>query len=383
MALVLALTGVLAGCDDVSNQSQAQTRPLVKVAVVDVKSETLPVVSSLPGRIAPMMTAEVRPQVTGVIRKRVFEQGSDVRQGDVMYVIDPAPFESKVRSARATLDSSKAAQSLAAQKASRQQELQRNNVTSQQDTESAVSALAQANADVERAEADLQIAQLELQYTKVTAPISGRTGRAMITEGALVSPTSDPLVVISQIDPVYADFTQPVDSMIRIKNAVANGGLKSDAGNNALLKLMFDAGREYPHGGRLLFSEVSVNSATGQVILRGEFPNPDHNLLPGMYVRGQLEQAALENALAVPKQAVQHDTSGNAKVLIVDDQRKVIQRQVEIGWAIGGRWVIVNGLKDGDKVIVEGQQKTAPGATVDAEPWSSGSASTAPAAQEG
>lgn len=368
-----ALFGVslilLASCGDTSDSSQRQAPPPAKVAFVEVKQERIPVVSELPGRIAPMVTAQVRAQVTGVIRERVFIQGSDVTQGDLLYVIEPAPFEAKVRSAKAVLESARAAQSLALQQAQRQEQLRRSNVGSAQDTESAAAALAQANADVDRAEADLQTAQLDLQYTQVRAPISGRTGRAIITEGALVGPTTDPLVTISQIDPVYADFTQPVESMLRLKNAVASGGLKSDAEENAVMRLVFEEGREYPQQGKLLFSEAAVNSSTGQVILRGEFPNTDQNLLPGMYVRGRIEQAALEHAIAVPKQSVQHNSAGKATAFVVTTDDKIEEKEVTIGWGVGARWVIVSGLSAGDKVVVEGQQRVSPGTVVSPAAW--------------
>jgi membrane fusion protein (multidrug efflux system) len=328
------------------------------------------VVSELPGRVSPMMTAAVRPRVTGLVLKRSFEQGTTVKEGDLLYVIDQETFRTKVESAQATLDSAIAAQKLARQKADRQIQLAQKGVASNQESESAVASLAQSDADVSRAQADLRAAQLELQYTEVRAPISGSIGRALVTEGTLVSPTSDVMATIQRIDPVYVDFTQPAESLITLKNAVKDGSLQADAHGSAVMKLLSEGGLPYPQDGKLLFSESTVNAATGQVILRGEFPNPEQNLLPGMYVRGRIQQAALEGALAVPEQAVQRDTAGVAQLYIVKADATVEIRNVTLGWILDGRWVVTEGLNAGDKVIVEGFQKVAPGMKVNPQPWS-------------
>jgi membrane fusion protein (multidrug efflux system) len=364
---VVAFAVALTGCSD--ETAQLPAAPLVKVAIVEVKPQKLPVVTELPGRVAPMVTADVRPRVTGIVLKRVFEQGSTVHEGDILYTIDPDPFRARVASAKATLDSAMAAQGLAQQRANRQIQLLQKGATTQENNDSAVAALAQSNADVERARADLRTAELDLQYTEIRAPISGRIGRARVTEGALVSPTSDVMAVIQQIDPVYADFTQPADTLIALKNAVADGTLQADESGSAILKLSSAGGRPYPHDGKLLFTEASVNAATGQVILRAEFPNSEMNLLPGMYVRAHLQQAALENALAVPEQAVQRDTSGKALLYVVGQGDKVEVRTVSLGWLLDGRWVIINGIRSGDRVIVEGFQRIAPGRQVTTEIW--------------
>ncbi|MCX8997494.1 efflux RND transporter periplasmic adaptor subunit [Rhizobiaceae bacterium BDR2-2] len=366
--LVSCLFLALAGCSEEKN-TEAAAPPPVKVAVVEAKAETLPVVTELPGRVAPMLTADVRPRITGIVLRRVFEQGSVVSEGDLLYVIDPEPFKAKAASAKATLDSAVAGQSLAQQRADRQQQLLRSGVSSRDTNESAIAELAQANADVERARADLRTAELELQYTEVRAPISGRIGRALVTEGALVSSTSDVMATIQQIDPVYADFTQPADSLIALKNAVTQGKLQADETGSAMLKLILAEGTPYPHDGRLLFSEATVNAATGQVILRAEFPNPDANLLPGLYVRGRIEQASMEGALAVPEQAVQRDTAGRAQLYVVGADDKVEVRNVRLGWILDGRWVVIDGLAAGDRVVVEGFQRIAPGAQVATEAW--------------
>lgn len=331
--------------------------------------EKLPVVAELPGRVSPMVTSDVRPRITGVVLKRVFEQGTTVREGDLLYVIDPEPFRTRVASARATLDSALAAQVLAGKKEDRQRQLLTSQATSAQDADSAIAVLAQSNADVEKARADLRTAELDLRYTEIRASITGSIGRALVTEGALVSPTSDVMAVIQQIDPIYADFMQPASSLIALRTAVAEGRLQADASGSAILKLLSAGGELYPHDGRLLFSEASVSAATGQVILRGEFPNPERNLLPGMYVRGRIEQAALDGALAVPEQAVQRDTAGKAQLYVVGPDGKAQLRPVKLGWLVDSRWVVIDGLAPGDQVIVEGFQRIAPGAEVEPGPW--------------
>lgn len=372
MAVVMALASVfLSACSDEPSH-QASSAPPSKVSVVEVRPERLPVVNELPGRVAPTVTADVRPRITGIVLSRVFEQGSTVREGDVLYVIDPDPFRARVDSASATFDSAIAAQQLAQQKSNRQLQLSQNGVTSREARDTAIAELAQANADVERARADLRTAELDLRYTEIRAPISGRIGRALVTEGALVSPTSDVMATIQRTDPVYADFTQPADSLIALKNAVAEGRLQADASGSAKMKLISAEGTPYPHDGRLLFSEAVVNAATGQVILRAEFPNPDANLLPGMYVRARIEQASLEGALAVPEQAVQRDTAGKSQLYVIGDGDTVELRTIELGWVLGGRWVVTSGIKAGDRVVVEGFQRIAPGARVAVESWTGG-----------
>jgi membrane fusion protein (multidrug efflux system) len=302
---------MLAACSQDDGAKQPAAPPPTPVSVIEVKPETLPVVTELPGRVSPMITANVLPRITGLVQKRVFEQGSTVKEGDLLYVIDPAPFQAKVDSAQATLDAATAAQKLARQKADRQTQLQQRGVASADDSETAVSQLAQADADVSRAEADLRSARLDLQYTEIKSPISGTIGRALITEGSYVSPSSDPMATIQQIDPIYVDFTQPADTLILLRNAIKNGQLKEEAPGAVGMKLITEQGTTYPHDGKLLFTEASVNAQTGQLILRGEFPNPERNLLPGMYMRSKLQQGLLEGAFAVPEQAIQRDTQAS------------------------------------------------------------------------
>ncbi len=360
----------LAGCQQEQQGQAQQAPPPSPVGVMTIAAEALPIINELPGRISPTRLAEVRPRVAGIVVEQVFEQGSHVNRGDVLYRIDPAPFQVQVDSAKATVARAQAAQLQARQTSDRQQQLRRSNVASQQEFDNAISLLAQADAEVAVAEAGLAEANLNLQYSQVTAPISGRIGRALITEGALVSANStENLATIQQLDPIYADFTQPAADLIRLRKALEDGQLMTGE-NEAEVKLLLDDGTPYAQSGRLLFSEAAVDETTGQVTLRGEFPNPDGDLLPGMYVRVQIQQGVEKQAFAVPQQAVQRDPGGQASVLVVGEDNKVEQRRVNVGRALGDRWVISQGLKAGDKVVADGFQKTAPGATVNPQPWS-------------
>lgn len=377
--VLLSAIGLLAGCEEqkAPENKQAMVFPPSAVSVITTVAEPLPITNELPGRIAPTRISEVRPRVSGIVVQRVFEQGSSVKEGDVLYRIDPEVFKVQVASAEATLARAKAQQMQARQQADRQRELKKANVTSAQQVEDAVANLAIADADVASAEAGLATAKLNLQYTNVTAPISGRIGRALITEGALVSASgTDILATIQQLDPVYADFTQPAGDLIKLRKALESGGILSPKGD-APVQLVMDDGTVYEHTGKLLFSEATVDSMTGQVTLRGQFPNPDGNLLPGMYVRVRIEQGVEKNAIAVPQQAVQRDSAGKSQVYIVTADNTAALRPVTAGRVIGNRWVISEGLKPGEKVIVEGFQKIGPGAKVNPSEWNAAAASKA------
>ncbi|NTH14427.1 efflux RND transporter periplasmic adaptor subunit [Agrobacterium rhizogenes] len=350
--------------------SAPQTPPPPAVGFITVSPEALPMTTELPGRVTATRVAEVRPRVSGIVTEQVFQQGATVSQGDVLYRIDPAPFKAQVDSAEATLRRAQATHLDARQTAERQEQLRKSNVTSRQDYDSAVARLAQADADVAVAEAGLVSTKLNLQYSDVTAPISGRIGRAMITEGALVSANgSENLATIQQLNPIYADFTQPAADLIRLRKAFANGSLTAGS-NEARVGLRLDDGTEYPHPGRLLFSEAAVDATTGQVTLRGEFPNPDGELLPGMYVRVEVAQGTRNAGLAVPQQAVQRDAAGNASLLVIANENKLEQRSVAVGRAVGQRWIIDQGIQAGDRVVVDGFQRARAGATVAPQPWS-------------
>ncbi|MGO4833027.1 efflux RND transporter periplasmic adaptor subunit, partial [Rhizobiaceae sp. 2RAB30] len=293
--VAIALFPVLSACSpsEADNSSAAaKVAPPVGVSVVTVAPESLPITNELPGRIAPTRIAEVRPRVSGIVVERVFEQGSVVKQGDVLYRIDPEPFKVRVASAEASLQRAKAAQLQAQQQADRQKQLRDRSFASMQQFDNAVAALAQADADVALADAGLAEARLNLNYSEVRAPISGRIGRAIVTEGALVSTNgAESLATIQQLDPVYADFTQTANALMRLRQALKSGSL--DRPEAATVQLRLDDGSSYAHSGKLLFSEAAVDETTGQITLRGEFPNPDGDLLPGMYVRVRLEQGWL------------------------------------------------------------------------------------------
>ncbi|HRP78336.1 MAG TPA: efflux RND transporter periplasmic adaptor subunit [Aquamicrobium sp.] len=364
--LLLALAACTPG-EAVNAEGPAETPP-PPVSVVTVEPQALPVTSDLPGRIAPTRIAEVRPRVSGIVVERVFEQGSVVEAGDVLYRIDPEPFRVQVASAEATLQRAKAAQLQARQQADRQKELRERNIASAQQMDNALALLAQADADVALAEAGLAQARLNLAYSDVRAPISGRIGRAIVTEGALVSANSaESLATIQQLDPVYADFTQSANELLKLRQALKVGTLVDP--DTTPVELHFDDGSRYAHSGRLLFSEASVDVTTGQIALRGEFPNPDGDLLPGMYIRVVVEQGIQRAALAVPQQAVQRDSGGRALIYVVGADDTVGFRDVRLDRVVGEMFVVAEGIEAGERVVVEGFQKIRPGAVVAPVDW--------------
>ncbi|WP_280821878.1 efflux RND transporter periplasmic adaptor subunit [Pseudaminobacter soli (ex Li et al. 2025)] len=379
LTVAIALFALISGCDSKeSAKAPPAAPPPSAVSTIEVVPEALPILDELPGRIAPIRIAEVRPRVSGIVLERVFEQGSLVKEGDVLYRIDPALFRAQVASAEATLQRAQAVQLQARQQAERQRELRERNVSSGQQLDNAVAALAQADADVAIATAGLATAQLNLDYAEIKAPISGRIGRANVTEGALVSANGpESLATIQQIDPVYADFTQSANEILQLRRALENGALTNAEAGGARVMLRLDDGSAYEHPGKLLFLEAAVDATTGQVTLRGEFPNPDGNLLPGMFVRVLIEQGIQENAIAIPQQAIQRDVGGRAQVYVVNDKNLAELRTVRVGRAVGDRWTVEDGLKAGDKVIVEGFQKVRPGAAVAAQTWKPKDASSA------
>lgn len=373
LCLLLFAVLLVSGCtesDGTSAASATKQAPPIAVGTVKVKPEPLPVTNNLPGRIAPTRVAEVRPRVSGIVIERVFTQGSVVKEGDVLYRIDPAPFRIKVESAEATLKRAEAVKLQAQQQAERVRELRERNVASAQQSETAIAALAQADADVGIAKAGLAAAKLDLAYSEVTAPITGRIGRALITEGALVSSNSgESLATIQQLNPVYADFTQSAGDLLAMRRAVRQGTIESRDPDSADVRLLFDNGSEYRHPGRLLFSEATVDATTGQVTLRGEFPNPEGELLPGMYVRIVIEQGVQSDGIAVPQQAIQRDGSGRAQVYLLKPDGTLELRAVGTGRTLGNSQVIEHGLKPGEEVMVEGFQKIRAGGRFTGTPW--------------
>lgn len=382
-ALIAAL--LLAGCDDdkaagAPAKGAGGGRPPSPVAVIEVAPAAIPLVNELPGRIAPTRIAEVRPRVSGILVERVFQQGSVVKAGDVLYHIDADQFRVQVDRAQAVLAQAEALRKAASQSAARQVELRERKVVSAQAFDDAAAELAGAEAGVAVARANLAAARLDLEHTDVRAPIDGRIGRARVTEGALVTANAvESLATIQQLDPVYADFTQSAAALMALRRAHADGQLTRSETGEAQVRLLLDDGSEYAHEGKLLFTEATVDASTGQIILRGEFPNPDGDLLPGMYVRVLIEQGVQTDALAVPVQAVQRDMGGKPLIYVVDAEGRAQMHPVKAGRVVGDLWVIDEGLTAGDKVIVEGFQKIGPGAPVAAEPWKGGDAPAAEA----
>ncbi|MTH79220.1 efflux RND transporter periplasmic adaptor subunit [Paracoccus aestuariivivens] len=359
---------LMAGFALLAGPVAAQQLPPAIVSVQTLKHEPLPVVNELPGRVAATRTAEVRPRVGGIVISRVFEQGSLIKEGDVLYKIDPATFAVRAASAEATLARAEATRQNAQDQMERARALRERKVTAGVDLENATTVLAQAEADVAIARASLQEAQLNLGYTDVTAPISGVVGRALVTEGALVSGQTDIMATIQQLDPVYVDVTQSSSDLFALRRARDAGTLMMATSDEASVQLMFDDGTAYAHSGKLLFSEASVDSTTGQITLRAEFPNPDGDLLPGLYVRARIEQAVREKALTIPQMAVQRDQAGQAYVYVMKDADTVERRNVRLGQTTDSRWLVEDGLHEGDQVVVAGAQKLYPDAKVVAEP---------------
>jgi len=369
-AMMAATTLLVLAAGQTFAQEGGMQMPPASVGVVEMKAHAVPVINELPGRIAATRVSEVRARVSGILQERVFEQGTLVKQGDVLYRIDPRLFRVRVASAEATLQRAKATQQNARLQLQRQESLKERNIATGIDYDTAAVAVAQADADVASAEAGLDEAKINLDYTDVRAPITGIIGGALVTEGALVTAdgTSN-LALIQQIDPVYADFTQSAQDLLNLKRAVAEGKLESAAPGEARVELVFDDGSLYAEPGRLLFASANVDPNTGQVTLRAEFPNKHGDLLPGMYVRVRIEQAVRQDALTVPQRAVTRNEAGQAQVYVLAEGNKAELRPVTLGQVLGSEWVVETGLKPGETVIADGVQKVQPGATVAPEPW--------------
>jgi len=370
IAVMLAvLSTMLAGCKEpaaTATPVSASSEPDVSIVVVQPRPRA--VVRELPGRIAPTRVADVRPRVSGIIVERMFNQGSEVKTGDPLYRIDPRPFEVEVQSTEAALARAKAVLDQAASNANRVGTLYREKATPEAKNEEAVATLRQAEADVAARKADVARARLNLDYATIRAPIDGIVGAAHVSEGALVVQNdSTSLATIQQLDPIYADFTQSVNEMHQLRRALAAGELV--APDAVKVRVVFDDGEPYALPGKLLFSEAKVDAHTGQVTLRGEFPNPKRELLPGMYVRVQLEQGIDSDAIAVPQQAIQRNSGGGSEVFVVGEDGRATLQPVKTGSLQNGTWFVTSGLKAGDKVVVEGFQKFAPGDKVKTQSW--------------
>jgi membrane fusion protein (multidrug efflux system) len=360
---------LLAGCDE-SNSAIVQAQPAEPdVSVVTVKPQPRSIVRELPGRIAPTRVSDVRPRVSGIVVERLFHQGSEVKAGDPLYRIDPRPFEVEVSANEAALAKSEAALMQAKQQAHRIAMLTSQRAAPEAENEKAIAAERQAQAEVEGRKADLARAKLHLDYATVRAPIDGVVGAALVSEGALVVQNETNLATIQQLDPIYADFTQSVNELNQLRRAFESGDLERIAPDAAKVRLVLDDNTIYPLNGKLLFSDAKVDANTGQVTLRGEFPNAKRELLPGMYVRVRIEQGIDSDAIAVPQQAIQRNGGGGSEVFVVKDDHRVAVQPVRTGSVQDGVWFITDGLKAGDKVVVEGFQKFAAGDKVKPQSW--------------
>ena len=362
MAIALTLAIASAACDrsDAAAADQAPPPPEVVVHTVGPKAVTL--TTELPGRTAPYGIAEVRPQVSGIIQRRLFVEGTTVTAGAPLYQIDPAPYEAALDRARAALAQSQANLTAARLRAERYRGLVAINAVSKQEYDDAEAARQQAEASIAANEAAVRTARIDLGYTLVTSPIAGRAGRSSVTAGALVTANQpQALVTMQQLDPIYVDVAQSSAELLRLRRQLAAGELTSDRRGEARVTLLLEDGTRYAHTGRLQFSEVSVDESTGAVTLRAVFPNPRQELLPGMYVRAVLDEGVKQDALLVPQQAISRNPRGEATALVLGVDGKVEQRTIEASRAIGDRWLVTSGLTAGDRVIVEGVQKVRPG----------------------
>ncbi|WP_345956615.1 efflux RND transporter periplasmic adaptor subunit [Pseudomonas fulva] len=348
----VALATLLSGCnkeDQAAQQQQQQQAP--QVGVVTLQPQAFTLTTELPGRTNAYRIAEVRPQVNGIILKRLFKEGSEVKQGQQLYQIDPAVYEANLSKAQADLQATRSL-------ADRYKQLIEEQAVSRQEYDD-------ANAKRLQAEASLKSAQIDLRYTKVLAPISGRIGRSAVTEGALVnSGQTNAMATIQQLDPIYVDVTQSTAELLKLRRELESGQLQRAGDNAASVQLVLEDGTLYKQEGRLEFSEVAVDETTGSVTLRAIFPNPDHTLLPGMFVHARLKTGVNANAILAPQQGVTRDLKGAPTALVVNKDNKVELRQLKASRTVGSDWLIEEGLNPGDRLITEGLQYVRPGAEV-------------------
>ena len=350
-----------------------------EVGIVVLQPETMTVTAELSGRTVANVIAEIRPQVGGVIQQRLFREGGEVKAGELLYQIDPAMYQASFDSASASLAKAEANLTTVRLKADRYQELLAAKAVSQQSFDDANAALKTAEADVAANKAAVSAARINLNYTRVASPISGRIGKSSVTQGALVTANqATALATVQQLDPINIDVTQSTRDMMQLKRAFEAGQIKSAGEGQAKVKLLLEDGSAYPLEGKLAFAEATVDTGTSTVTLRAVFPNPKRELLPGMYVRAVIEQGIREQSLLVPQQGVSHDPLGNATAMVVNAENKVEPRQLKAERAIGDKWLVTEGLKAGDKLIVEGLQKIRPGAPVMPVPAGSPNAAAQP-----
>lgn len=363
-SFIIISAALLAGCNDQGDTQAHPAEPQVTVHVVE--SAPLAVTTELPGRTTSFRIAEVRPQVSGIVLKRNFTEGSDVEAGQSLYQIDPATYQADYDSAKGELAKSEAAAAITHLTVKRYVPLVGTKYISQQEYDQAIADARQADASVIAAKAAVESTRINLAYTKVTSPISGRIGKSNVTEGALVTNgQATELATVQQLDPIYVDVTQSSNDFMRLKQSVEQGSLHKDDASSTV-ELVMENGQSYPLKGSLQFSDVTVDESTGSITLRAVFPNPQHTLLPGMFVRARIDEGVQPNAILVPQQGVTRTPRGDATVMIVNDKSQVESRAIVAAQAIGDKWLISKGLQPGDKVIVSGLQKARPGVQVKA-----------------
>ncbi len=366
---LLLLAAPFAGCKPTGATAPKAVPPPAEVAFVTIESRRVTLTTELPGRTAPTLVAEVRPEVGGIVLKRLFVEGADVRQGEVLYEIDPSSYEAAYASAKAALARAEANVVPRRLKAERYRELVAINAVSRQDADDADAALRQAEAEVEGAKAALETARINLDHTRVRAPISGRIGRSAVTTGALVTASQPAALATNQkLDPIYVDVTQSSANLLGLRAKLAGGKLRKD-GKGAVAKLILEDGKPYPLAGTLQFSDVTVNPGTGSLTIRTVFPNPKGILLPGMYARAVLEEGIDERGILVPQRGVTRDPAGKPVALVVGPGDKVESRMLEVSRVVGDCWLVDKGLAAGDRVIVEGLQRAKPGVQVRPVPF--------------
>lgn len=390
LLMALAVTAgllLLGGCDEGFSQQAAGPRPaapLQEVKIITVAAQSIELTTELPGRTSPYRVAEIRPQVNGLIQKRLFEEGSDVNAGDMLYQIDPAFFQAALNNAKASLGKSEANLPANRSKAERYRELLAERAVSSQDYDDAVAAMKQAEADIQYWKATVETARINLEYTRLTAPISGRIGRSAVTEGAIVTAyQSTALASIQQLDPIYVDVPQSTSELLRLKRRLEGGQLNQTGKDQKKVRLVLEDGTLYPQEGLLQFRDVTVEQSTGSVILRVVFPNPDKFLLPGMFVRAVMKEGVDAQAILIPQQAVARDPKGNPVALVVGAGEKVEQRMLTLDRAIDDKWLVNSGLEPGDRLIVEGLQKARPGSQVKAVLLEAGALNSTPGSVAG
>ncbi len=372
MALSVIASGTLAGCGDEPAQQGSPAGMKVPVSVVTVEPTPTEIYAQLPGRVEAIKDAQIRARVTGIVQEINFEQGSEVKEGQLLFTIDPAPYEAELNLAKADLQRAEADAGSARLQAERYAKLIKSNAISRQEYDNAVAAAKQAEAAIAGAQAAVQSAEINLGYTRVDSPIDGRIGKSLVTEGALVSAqNATQMATVQQLSRVYVDITRSTTQLAMLRKAIEAGIIKQSNDGHVAVQVLLDDGSIYPHEGRLLFSGVAVDPSTGQVTLRAEFDNPDEILLPGMYVRVRVQQGTDEEALLVPMQAIQRTPDG-LNTLMVVREGVVNAVAVAVGPEINGRALIYKGLNPGDMVIVEGFQKIRPGAPVQPMPWNPG-----------